>query len=167
MERELGITHHSFTHTRARARTHTYTPSLPINPPTHPPIDPSQVLSDPKEWRNRLVNTRSHMAKVAALTPETHATVSLALALALAPTLTPTLTLILTRTLPRSSGWPRTWRGPSQRWPRRRRSWARSCRRSCSSTRRDRRRRCSNPHPSHHPDPKHNPPVPLAPAAGL
>ena len=43
------------------------------------------MLSDPKEWRNRLVNTRSHMAKVAALTPETHATVSLALALALAP----------------------------------------------------------------------------------
>ena len=75
MERELGITHHSFTHTRARARTHTYTSSLPSNPPTHPPIHPSQVLSDPKEWRNRLVNTRSHMAKVAALTPETHATV--------------------------------------------------------------------------------------------
>ena len=31
-----------------------------------------QVLSDPKEWRNRLVNTKSHMAKVSALTPETH-----------------------------------------------------------------------------------------------
>jgi len=30
-----------------------------------------QVLSDPKEWRNRLVNTKSHMAKVSALTPET------------------------------------------------------------------------------------------------
>jgi estrogen-related receptor beta like 1 len=34
-----------------------------------------QVLSDPKEWRNRLVNTKSHHAKVAELTPETHATV--------------------------------------------------------------------------------------------
>ena len=34
-----------------------------------------QVLSDPKEWRNRLVNTRSHHAKVQQITPETHATI--------------------------------------------------------------------------------------------
>ena len=32
-----------------------------------------QVLSDPKEWRNRLVNTKSHQEKVSALAPETYA----------------------------------------------------------------------------------------------
>jgi len=32
-----------------------------------------QVLSDPKEWRNRLVNTKSHQQTVAALAPETYA----------------------------------------------------------------------------------------------
>ena len=33
-----------------------------------------QVLSDPKEWRNRLVNTKSHQQTVATLAPETHQT---------------------------------------------------------------------------------------------
>ena len=32
-----------------------------------------QVLSDPKEWRNRLVNTKSHQQTVASLAPETYA----------------------------------------------------------------------------------------------
>ena len=32
-----------------------------------------QILSDPKEWRNRLVNTKSHQQTVAALAPETYA----------------------------------------------------------------------------------------------
>ncbi len=35
-------------------------PTLPRPPP--PPVW-AQVLSDPKEWRNRLVNTKSHHAK--------------------------------------------------------------------------------------------------------
>ena len=34
-----------------------------------------QVLSDPKEWRNRLVNTKSYHQKVGELTPDTHATI--------------------------------------------------------------------------------------------
>jgi len=33
-----------------------------------------QVLSDPKEWRNRLVNTKSHQTTLVALTPETSVT---------------------------------------------------------------------------------------------
>mmetsp|Transcript_30120 Transcript_30120/g.49876 ORF Transcript_30120/g.49876 Transcript_30120/m.49876 type:complete len:410 (+) Transcript_30120:46-1275(+) len=33
-----------------------------------------QVLSDPKEWRNRLVNTKSHQQTLAQLAPETNAT---------------------------------------------------------------------------------------------
>jgi len=33
-----------------------------------------QVLSDPKEWRNRLVNTKSHQQTVSALAPDTFAT---------------------------------------------------------------------------------------------
>jgi len=32
-----------------------------------------QILSDPKEWRNRLVNTKSHQQTVASLAPETYA----------------------------------------------------------------------------------------------
>ena len=48
---------------------------LSIYPSIHLSIYLPQVLSDPKEWRNRLVNTKSHHAKVAQLTPETHATV--------------------------------------------------------------------------------------------
>ena len=48
---------------------------LPIYPSVHLSICLPQVLSDPKEWRNRLVNTKSHHAKVAELTPETRATV--------------------------------------------------------------------------------------------
>merc|ERR1719181_1036460 len=32
-----------------------------------------QVLSDPKEWRNRLVNTKSHQQTVQQLSPETYA----------------------------------------------------------------------------------------------
>jgi estrogen-related receptor beta like 1 len=31
-----------------------------------------QILSDPKEWRNRLVNTKSHQQTVASLAPETY-----------------------------------------------------------------------------------------------
>jgi len=31
-----------------------------------------QILSDPKEWRNRLVNTKSHQQTVASLSPETY-----------------------------------------------------------------------------------------------
>ena len=48
-------------------------PNANANPNPNPNPNPylMQVLSDPKEWRNRLVNTKSHMAKVSALTTET------------------------------------------------------------------------------------------------
>lgn len=36
------------------------------------PLLKMQILSDPKEWRNRLVNTKSHQERVAALAPETY-----------------------------------------------------------------------------------------------
>ena len=36
------------------------------------PLLKMQILSDPKEWRNRLVNTKSHQEKVASLAPETY-----------------------------------------------------------------------------------------------
>ena len=36
------------------------------------PMLKMQVLSDPKEWRNRLVHTKSHQQTVAALAPETY-----------------------------------------------------------------------------------------------
>ena len=37
------------------------------------PMLKMQILSDPKEWRNRLVNTKSHQQTVASLAPETYA----------------------------------------------------------------------------------------------
>jgi hypothetical protein len=37
------------------------------------PASPLQVLSDPKEWRNRFVNTTSHQQTLDALAPETNA----------------------------------------------------------------------------------------------
>jgi len=37
------------------------------------PLLKMQILSDPKEWRNRLVNTKSHQQTVASLAPETYA----------------------------------------------------------------------------------------------
>jgi len=37
------------------------------------PMLKMQILSDPKEWRNRLVNTKSHQHTVASLAPETYA----------------------------------------------------------------------------------------------
>jgi len=36
------------------------------------PLLKMQILSDPKEWRNRLVNTKSHQQTVASLAPETY-----------------------------------------------------------------------------------------------
>jgi estrogen-related receptor beta like 1 len=36
------------------------------------PLLKLQILSDPKEWRNRLVNTKSHQQTVASLAPETY-----------------------------------------------------------------------------------------------
>jgi len=36
------------------------------------PMLKMQILSDPKEWRNRLVNTKSHQQTVASLAPETY-----------------------------------------------------------------------------------------------
>lgn len=37
------------------------------------PMLKMQILSDPKEWRNRLVNTKTHQQTVASLAPETYA----------------------------------------------------------------------------------------------